>query len=165
MEISSSSTRFGEPSPGPHTPGNSAALASALAAQASPDRAGLAAGLVAALERPELADRWLEAARVAVGGRHEEQVALLSVFAWCQSIRARLAAAHEEISRLRTPDGSSSCDVTSLVEVERRHILAILERSGWRVRGRGGAAELVDMKPTTLESRMQKLGIRRPGRN
>jgi transcriptional regulator with GAF, ATPase, and Fis domain len=32
----------------------------------------------------------------------------------------------------------------------------------WRVRGRGGAAELLGMKPTTLDSRMSRLGIRRP---
>jgi formate hydrogenlyase transcriptional activator len=45
--------------------------------------------------------------------------------------------------------------------VERRHILHILELVGWRVRGEGGAAQILDLKPTTLESRMQKLGIAR----
>jgi transcriptional regulator with GAF, ATPase, and Fis domain len=38
----------------------------------------------------------------------------------------------------------------------------VLERVGWRVRGTGGAAELLEMNPTTLDSRMAKLGIRRP---
>jgi len=32
---------------------------------------------------------------------------------------------------------------------------------GWRVRGEGGAAQILGLKPTTLESRMQKLGISR----
>jgi len=44
-------------------------------------------------------------------------------------------------------------------EAERRHILHVLELAGWRVRGAGGAAEILSLKPTTLESRMQKLGI------
>jgi transcriptional regulator with GAF, ATPase, and Fis domain len=48
-----------------------------------------------------------------------------------------------------------------LQDVEQLHILSILERTGWRIRGRNGAAELLGLKPTTLESRMKKLGIRR----
>jgi formate hydrogenlyase transcriptional activator len=44
-------------------------------------------------------------------------------------------------------------------EVERNHIHRVLERTGWRIRGQGGAAEKLDLKPTTLESRMRKLGI------
>jgi formate hydrogenlyase transcriptional activator len=44
-------------------------------------------------------------------------------------------------------------------EVERNHILHILEMTGWRVRGDGGAAQILGLKPTTLESRMQKLRI------
>ena len=51
---------------------------------------------------------------------------------------------------------------TSLHEVERQHILQILQLTGWRIRGEGGAAQLLDLKPTTLEARMAKLGIRRP---
>jgi len=45
------------------------------------------------------------------------------------------------------------------VEVERNHIQRVLERTGWRIRGHGGAAETLDLKPTTLESRMRRLGI------
>jgi transcriptional regulator with GAF, ATPase, and Fis domain len=44
-------------------------------------------------------------------------------------------------------------------EVERNHIHCVLERTGWRIRGHGGAAETLDLKPTTLESRMRRLGI------
>jgi transcriptional regulator with GAF, ATPase, and Fis domain len=46
-------------------------------------------------------------------------------------------------------------------DVERNHILRIMEMVGWRVRGEGGAAQILALKPTTLESRMQKLGIER----
>ena len=33
---------------------------------------------------------------------------------------------------------------------------------GWRIRGTGGAADVLGLKPTTLEARMAKLGIHRP---
>ena len=46
-------------------------------------------------------------------------------------------------------------------DVERNHIVHVLEMVGWRVRGEGGAAQILGLKPTTLESRMQKLGISR----
>ncbi len=50
----------------------------------------------------------------------------------------------------------------SLQEVERSHILAVLEECGWKVRGKGGAAERLDLNRSTLQSRMKKLGIQRP---
>ena len=50
----------------------------------------------------------------------------------------------------------------TLEEAERAHIVAALAQTGWRVRGISGAAMLLDIKPTTLESRMQRLGIHRP---
>ncbi len=49
----------------------------------------------------------------------------------------------------------------TLDEVQRQHILATLERTGWVVSGPRGAARILGMKPTTLEARMKKLGIRR----
>ena len=57
----------------------------------------------------------------------------------------------------------SKSPLASLEEVERDHILQVLEACGWRVRGQGGgAAAILGLNPTTLESRMNKLGIRRP---
>ena len=49
----------------------------------------------------------------------------------------------------------------TLEESERRHIIKVLESTGWRVRGKNGAAELLGLKPTTLDSRIKKLGIQR----
>jgi formate hydrogenlyase transcriptional activator len=46
--------------------------------------------------------------------------------------------------------------------VERTHILDVLNKSGWRIRGAHGAAAHLGIKPTTLESRMKKLGLTRP---
>lgn len=50
----------------------------------------------------------------------------------------------------------------TLAAVERQYIVQVLQAVGWRVRGKGGAAEVLDLKPSTLESRMQKLDIERP---
>ncbi len=52
----------------------------------------------------------------------------------------------------------------TLLEVERRHILHVLNSSCWRIEGAGGAAAVLGMKPSTLRSRMAKLGIARPGK-
>jgi formate hydrogenlyase transcriptional activator len=49
-----------------------------------------------------------------------------------------------------------------LEEVERTHILEVLESTGWKIRGATGAAKILGLKPTTLESRMIRLGITRP---
>jgi formate hydrogenlyase transcriptional activator len=53
-------------------------------------------------------------------------------------------------------------EVRSLQDVERQHILRVLEQTGWRVAGKNGAAKILGLKPTTLEARMKKLGINRP---
>lgn len=50
---------------------------------------------------------------------------------------------------------------STLEEIERRHILRILLKTGWKVRGKGGAAEILKIHPNTLSSRMKKLGIHR----
>jgi formate hydrogenlyase transcriptional activator len=44
---------------------------------------------------------------------------------------------------------------------EREHLRSVLEMTGWRVRGKGGAAEVLGLKPTTLDSLMVRLGITR----
>ena len=49
----------------------------------------------------------------------------------------------------------------SLEDVERQHIVAVLEETGWRVSGERGAATILGLKRTTLEARMKKLGISR----
>jgi formate hydrogenlyase transcriptional activator len=51
----------------------------------------------------------------------------------------------------------------TLEEVERAQIVAALRRSGGVIEGPRGAAGLLRMHPNTLRSRMEKLGIRRPG--
>jgi formate hydrogenlyase transcriptional activator len=48
-----------------------------------------------------------------------------------------------------------------LDEVDTEYLHNVLQSTHWRVRGQGGAAEVLGLKPTTLEARMKKLGIRR----
>jgi transcriptional regulator with GAF, ATPase, and Fis domain len=47
-------------------------------------------------------------------------------------------------------------------DAERANVLAALNKTRWKVYGRGGAAELLGLKPGTLAARMKKLGLRRP---
>jgi formate hydrogenlyase transcriptional activator len=70
------------------------------------------------------------------------------------------------VSRGRTldlalPEADESVGGESLTldEVQRRHIRGILELTGGKISGRGGAAEILGLKPTTLRSRMERLGM------
>ena len=66
-------------------------------------------------------------------------------------------------ARGEVPDAQARPDTRTLEENERDHIVATLERTSWRIAGEGGAAELLAINPSTLRSRIQKLGIVRPG--
>jgi transcriptional regulator with GAF, ATPase, and Fis domain len=46
--------------------------------------------------------------------------------------------------------------------LERENLFAVLEKTGWKIKGLDGAAELLGLKPTTLISRIGKLGLKRP---
>ena len=61
-----------------------------------------------------------------------------------------------------TPDGAGSIHSEKLADVEERHIRSVLQSAGWRIRGAGGAADRLGLRPTTLETRMAKLGLTRP---
>jgi len=56
-----------------------------------------------------------------------------------------------------SPDAS----LKSLEEVERAHILEVLQATSWKLQGPDGAAGVLGLKPSTLRSRMQKLDLRR----
>lgn len=61
-------------------------------------------------------------------------------------------------------DSEARAGDATMADVQRRAILATLARTGGRVSGPGGAAELLGMKSTTLESRIRRLGVRKPPR-
>jgi formate hydrogenlyase transcriptional activator len=71
-----------------------------------------------------------------------------------------------ESSTLQVPVGTAvvagAGAPPTLAAAERGQILAALTQTGWRIRGPAGAAALLGLKPTTLESRIKKLGLQRP---
>ena len=52
-------------------------------------------------------------------------------------------------------------EVLSLDEQQKEHILRVLELTNWRIRGSGGAADILKIHPNTLDARMRKLEINR----
>ena len=56
---------------------------------------------------------------------------------------------------------SLGTQIKTITENQREHILAALEKCGWRLHGAMGAAKMLDINPSTLLSRMKKLGIKR----
>ena len=102
----------------------------------------------------------------------DESMKALQVYPWPGNVRelrnvieramilARGATLHVSLARVPT-SAPGKAPVGTLEASERAHILRALEHTGWRVRGPGGAAEVLGIKPTTLDSRIKKLGIRR----
>jgi formate hydrogenlyase transcriptional activator len=71
-----------------------------------------------------------------------------------------VAPAAEEVVSLSNADSVETAHST-LEQVEKRHILNILEQASWVIEGDRGAAKILDLHPNTLRSRMKKLGIDR----
>ena len=66
---------------------------------------------------------------------------------------------------LTAPAPASEAAILTDAEMQEREIQnfrAALQRSGWKIHGAGGAAELLGVKPTTLISRLKKLGLKKP---
>ena len=69
-----------------------------------------------------------------------------------------------QISELQNPQNNSIDNgkaLKSLADMEKTHIINVLESTGWLISGEQGAASILEMHPNTLRSRMSKLGIRR----
>jgi formate hydrogenlyase transcriptional activator len=113
-------------------------------------------------------------------GKHIDSIAKVSLkelldYGWPGNIRELRNVIERSVILSQSPSlkielpSTSSAPIPSLepspallTDVERDHILRVLESTGWRIRGPAGAAEILGLKPSTLESRMAKLGIRRP---
>jgi formate hydrogenlyase transcriptional activator len=65
----------------------------------------------------------------------------------------------------RAPAPAADDGAVTLIETDRRHILAALQASNWVLAGPAGAAARLGLKRSTLQFRMRKLGIERPGRS
>jgi transcriptional regulator with GAF, ATPase, and Fis domain len=124
---------------------------------------------------PLLVWRFVEEFSKAFGKRIEaiprENMAELQRYTWPGNIRElrnvverAMIVANGPRLTITLPQSSSANGrrSTKLSDVEREHIRAVVESAGWRIRGAGGAADRLGLKPTTLETRMAKLGILRP---
>jgi formate hydrogenlyase transcriptional activator len=60
------------------------------------------------------------------------------------------------------PIAAPPAEPTSLEDVERRHIETVLTQTNWMIEGERGAARILNLHPSTLRSRLQKLGVKRP---
>jgi len=69
--------------------------------------------------------------------------------------------APKQLNAMRGQETMGAETLLTLEEVDRRHILAVLEARNWRVSGPKGAARVLGLNPSTLRSRIKKLGISR----
>src|SRR5271166_1860748 len=102
---------------------------------------------------------------------HARTMQKLQRYAWPGNVRElrnvierNLILSTGPVFRAEIPELEDEFDSTMrrLGEVESEHLKKVLRVTNWRIRGKGGAAEIIGLKPTTLEARMKKLGIRRP---
>jgi transcriptional regulator with GAF, ATPase, and Fis domain len=126
---------------------------------------------------PMLVWRFVEDFSKAFGKQIEsiskENIALLQRYPWPGNVRelrnvverALIVASSPRLT-IALPQGSAAATRRSvrLADVEKEHIKGVLDGTGWRIRGAGGAAERLGLKATTLETRMAKLGLQRPRR-
>lgn len=66
------------------------------------------------------------------------------------------------IPALKSSESDGYLTESEIRRMERENLLRILEKTGWKIKGSHGAAEVLGIKPTTLLSRMKKMGIERP---
>ncbi|GHF78355.1 sigma-54 interaction domain-containing protein [Thalassotalea marina] len=107
----------------------------------------------------------------AVDKINNKSLAMLKRYQWPGNVRELQNVLEREMilstSRTLTLQSFSLKDVAelkleTLVDAEKQHILNMLEQTQWKIGGAFGAAKLLDLPPSTLRSKMQKLGIKRP---
>ena len=124
---------------------------------------------------PLLVWRFVEEFSNAFGKRIDaisrDNMAALQEYSWPGNIRelrnvverAMIVARGPRLSiPLPTQTTAATRRSVKLADVEKEHIRSVLESANWRIRGKGGAAERLGLRPTTLETRLAKLGLKRP---
>jgi transcriptional regulator with GAF, ATPase, and Fis domain len=124
---------------------------------------------------PMLIWRFVEEFSRALGRRIDtipaDNIAALQQYSWPGNIRElrnvverAMIVADGPVLRLPLPRPTAAAGRRSekLVDVEKAHIRDVLESTRWRIRGNGGAADILGLPPTTLETRMVRLGLSRP---
>ena len=66
------------------------------------------------------------------------------------------------VDELKKPHKDLTTTQKTLEEVERNHIVRVLEQTNWKVSGKNGAAEILGLNRSTLRARIRNLGIHRP---
>jgi PAS domain S-box-containing protein len=125
---------------------------------------------------PFLTARFVEEFSKSFGKRIEsiprENMAALQRYPWPGNIRelrnvierAMILATGPRLTIALPTPAVTPKRLERLFDVEREHVRSVLESTGWRIRGPGGAADRLGVKPTTLETRMARLGLKRPAR-
>ena len=126
---------------------------------------------------PLLAQHFLDAYRIKfkrpVLKLSDESMDRLVNYAWPGNVRELQNVLERAVILARSPivvvepqflstRTTSNAPSAALVDIERRHIVQILESAHWRIHGPRGAAARLSMNPSTWRSRMKKLGISRP---
>ncbi len=127
---------------------------------------------------PLLANHFLESFAVRTGKHFnpitEEEIDKLMRYNWPGNVRELENLMERAViinpgPRLQLPDETTRFASVleensdySLRSAERRHLIWALNRTGWKVKGTGGAAELLDVPPSTLIYRMKKHQIVKP---
>ena len=106
-----------------------------------------------------------------IGSIAPASLAALQLYSWPGNIRelrnaverAMVVATGPQL-QIAVPSSTPVAGTQSLklAEVQKDHIRSVLEAVNWRIRGAGGAAERLGLPPTTLETRMARLGLTRP---
>jgi formate hydrogenlyase transcriptional activator len=99
-------------------------------------------------------------------GVEEGSMAALQSYSWPGNIRELRNTVERAMilatgARLQISPPQALLDDLFRDDAEREHIRSVLEMTGWRIRGKGGAAEILGLKPTTLDYRILKLGLTR----
>ena len=121
----------------------------------------------------EFVDEFSKALGKSIESVSEDSMRELRQYAWPGNVRELRNVVERAViiasgPRLTIPipqrGGRASLAPQTLKNLETEHIRGTLEATHWRIRGAGGAAERLGLKPTTLEGRMAKLGLVRPRR-
>ena len=74
------------------------------------------------------------------------------------SVKTSTVAARQSVQPKSEPEFLTEPE---MLRRERDNLLIVLEKADWKIKGMDGAAELLGVKPTTLLSRIKKMGLRR----
>jgi formate hydrogenlyase transcriptional activator len=104
---------------------------------------------------------------------HQKTMDLIQAYSWPGNIRElrnvlerAVIISRDKVLRVQLPGGfeSEADKDLRLEEIIKQHILDVLGKAGWQIKGRHGAAEILGLKPPTLYAKLSKYGIRRPSK-